>query len=365
MASTAASPLWPQVRPDFGRLLTVLRHKGLPDRVPFFEIFADAEFVAAALGERQALPQPGDRAAREAALQQRIRFCQRVGYDFVWVGTSPALPISHLQTDDTAAYSREQRGWVNESAGIIGSLADLESYPWPRQEDIDYTDIDYLAQHVPEGMKLIAFTSGVLEYVMWLMGYAPFAVALYENPDLVQALFEGVGSLLLAIHETHCDYASVGASCLGDDIGHRSGTMIHPDHLRQYVLPRQRQLAQVAHAHGLPFILHSCGNLREVMSDLIDGVGIDAKHSFEDTFLPVAEAKRLYGDRIAILGGVDMDFLSRSSEDQVRAYTRRVLDACMPGGGYALGSGNSVANYVPVRNYLAMLDEGIRMGSYR
>jgi uroporphyrinogen decarboxylase len=100
------------------------------------------------------------------------------------------------------------------------------------------------------------------------------------------------------------------------------------------------------------------------MDDIIDDVGIDAKHSFEDTFMPVTEAKRLYGDRIALLGGVDVDFLCRATVDQVRDYVRNVINLCAPGGGYALGTGNSVANYIPVENYLTMLDEGRRCGTY-
>jgi uroporphyrinogen decarboxylase len=96
------------------------------------------------------------------------------------------------------------------------------------------------------------------------------------------------------------------------------------------------------------------------MDELIDDVGIDAKHSFEDVITPVADAKRMYGDRIAVLGGIDVDFLCRANEAEVRAYTRSVIDACAPGGGWALGTGNSVANYIPVENYLAMLDEGMQ-----
>ena len=66
----------------------------------------------------------------------------------------------------------------------------------------------------------------------------------------------------------------------------------------------------------------------------------------------------LYGKWIALLGGADVDILCRLTEDDLRAHVREILCACMPGGGYALGTGNSMANYVPVRNYLAMLDEG-------
>ena len=70
------------------------------------------------------------------------------------------------------------------------------------------------------------------------------------------------------------------------------------------------------------------------------------------------EALERYGDRIAVLGGIDVDFICRASVDQIRKRVRHTLAQCMPGGGYCLGTGNSVANYIPLDNYLAMLDEG-------
>ena len=133
--------------------------------------------------------------------------------------------------------------------------------------------------------------------------------------------------------------------------------MVSPEHLRRYVFPWQRQLAAIAHQHELPFLLHSCGNLSQVMDELIDDVGIDAKHSFEDVIMPVAEAKSLYGDRIAVLGGVDVDILAAGTEDAVRQRTRSLIETCGPRGRYAVGSGNSIPSYVPVANYLAMVDE--------
>jgi uroporphyrinogen decarboxylase len=156
----------------------------------------------------------------------------------------------------------------------------------------------------------------------------------------------------------------VGALWLGDDMGFKTSTMVSHQVFREYVFPWQKRVGEIAHAQGLPFLLHACGNLSQIMDDLIDDVGIDAKHSFEDVIMPVSEAKRQYGERIAILGGIDVDFLCRASEDEVRAYTRKVIEACAPGGGWALGTGNSVANYIPVQNYLAMLDVGRNYGSY-
>jgi hypothetical protein len=102
------------------------------------------------------------------------------------------------------------------------------------------------------------------------------------------------------------------------------------------------------------------GNLATIYDDLIEDVGIDGKHSFEDTIEDVRELKSIYGDRIALLGGIDVDFLCRASPEAIRQRVRNTLDICMPGGGYCLGTGNSVANYIPLENYLAMVDEGRR-----
>jgi uroporphyrinogen decarboxylase len=145
-----------------------------------------------------------------------------------------------------------------------------------------------------------------------------------------------------------------------DDMGFRGGPLISPDDLREFVLPGHKLMAGLSHQAGRPYLLHSCGNLDLIMEDLIEMVGIDARHSFEDNIEDVTRANEKYGNRIAILGGIDVDFLCRSNEHEIRSRVRQTLDDCMPGGGYCLGSGNSIANYIPVDNYLAMLDEGRR-----
>ena len=89
-------------------------------------------------------------------------------------------------------------------------------------------------------------------------------------------------------------------------------------------------------------------------------VKIDAFHSFQDVIIPVGEFLKRYGDKIAALGGIDMDKLSRMDEDSLRKYVRETIDECMEIGRYALGSGNTIANYIPVKNYLTMLDEGLK-----
>jgi uroporphyrinogen decarboxylase len=100
-----------------------------------------------------------------------------------------------------------------------------------------------------------------------------------------------------------------------------------------------------------------------LMDDII-ACGWDGRHSFEDVIEPIWKAKARYGANMAMLGGFDMDKISRMSVDEVRTHTRLLIEKCAPGGGWALGSGNSIANYVPVENLLAMLEEGFVAGRY-
>jgi uroporphyrinogen decarboxylase len=142
----------------------------------------------------------------------------------------------------------------------------------------------------------------------------------------------------------------------GDDMGFKTATLISPQHLREYILPWHRRYAEIAHAQGKPYILHSCGNLREIMPDLVEDVRIDAKHSFEDAIQPVEDFHRLWHGQVAAIGGLDVDLLARGTEADVVRRTESILAACAPRGGYAAGSGNTVTNYVPVDNYLAMVE---------
>jgi uroporphyrinogen decarboxylase len=166
------------------------------------------------------------------------------------------------------------------------------------------------------------------------------------------------GEKVLSYYENVAGLQHVGALWHADDLGYKTGTILSPRDLGKHVFPWLKKFADVAHAHGKPFLLHSCGDLfgNGVIETLINEVGIDGLHSFQDVILPVGKCMERFGSRVAILGGVDMDALGRMPEEALRKYVRDILVSCSSGR-FALGSGNTIANYVPVESFLAMLDE--------
>ena len=346
--------------PDFDRLRKVLVREALPDRVPFIELGADSCVMEAVLGKP--CPSGQGHEAVERMVAYRIAFYHGLGYDYVGMVCGPPFPGTWQTTDDPAA---GKRNWLVGPTGEIDTVEDVEAYPWPEITDEVFAPLEYANAHLPDGMKIIAITNGgTLEWVSAVLGYENMCLKLAEDREVVAAIAARAGDLQREAFQVALQYENVGAVWVGDDMGFKTQTLISPNDLRAFVLPQHKQTVDLAHAAGLPIVLHSCGNLEAVMDDLIDGCGYDAKHSFEDAIMPIEQVKDKYGSRIAIVGGMDVGFLTRATPDDVTRRTRDVLDHCMPGGGYGLGTGNSVASYIPVENYIAMLETGWQYGRY-
>jgi len=375
-------------QPDFNQFRKVLLGEAKPEKVHLSELLIDFEVIGAIyeqyfgkkmipftkvfsiyeigkrllyLGLGRGLLPMCSRIEREF-VKQLIDFNYRMGYDYFhdWLPGLYAIFImmpKGRMTKDTAQLNRGQRWWIEETRGRITSWKDFGKFPWKRLRVNFSPWYEFWAKNLPPGMKL-TFQGMLYELVSgFLLGPEGLYLMLHDQPDLVEAVFNRMGEYVYDFYKQALQCEAVGALFHTDDMGYKNGTMIRPDDLRRLLFPWLKKYSELAHSHGKMFWLHSCGNTRKVMDDLINDVKIDAYHSYQDEIMPVAEFQKQYSGRVASLGGVDVDKLARMEEEPLRKYCRKVLDDCMPHGRYAFGSGNSVTNYVPVKNYLIMLDE--------
>jgi uroporphyrinogen decarboxylase len=292
-------------------------------------------------------------------LEQSVKFSVTAGWEFVTAHSVLNFPgfMWHAASEESRDIKGGRRAYIDSNKGPIMSWEDFENYQWPESPGIINAGNKFLAEIVPAGMKVLVLPGGLFEWTTWLMGMVPFSLALYDQPELVDAVIEKLSEIIYKGAEELMDIPNIGGLFIGDDMGFYSGTLIKPDILREKFLPHLKRITDMVHQAGKLVLLHSCGNLESIMDDICD-TGIDAKHSFEDKIMPVEKVYQRWGNRIGIIGGVDVNLLSEGSELDIRNRTREILDVCAPGGGYVLGTGNSVASYIPVRNYLIMMDEG-------
>ena len=336
-------------QPDYRHMLDVLRNKR-PARLPLYEHKIDPTIMEQILGASFADLEKGDDADLQAFLTHYCCFHQQMTYDTV----SFEVTVSNLLPDHGAIYGGRP--------GPIQTRDDFDRYPWDeipaRYWEVAGRKFDTLGKCLPAGMKALGGVgNGVLELSEDLVGFEYLAYMMADDPELFTDLFQKIGDLLVTLWDTFLNtYGDHFAVCrFGDDLGFKTSTLVSPKTIRQHIIPQYRRIIDSIRAADKPFLWHSCGKIFSVMDDVI-ALGINAKHSNEDTIAPFEEWITRYGDRIGLLGGIDVDILCQSTPDQV-------FDLVVEKGqmyrnmaqGYALGSGNSIPDYVPVEGYLAMV----------
>ncbi len=325
-------------KPDFENVLKILRRE-TPSRPTLFEFFLNDK-----LHTRLSGLEPG----QGRGFERVVKAFAKAGYDYATVNPFyPGFQAGERTHGSTIS--------LNEGA-VIRDRASFEKYSWPDIEKIDYSELDRAKTYLPKGMKLIVHgPGGVLENVIRLVGYDSLCFMLVDDPELVKDICDNVGSRLVRHYQRAGVYDTVGAMISNDDWGFKTQPMLSPADMRSYIVPWHKRIAEAIHASGKPAILHSCGNLMSLTDDIVDVIGYDGKHSYEDIIEPVEKAyERLHG-RIAVLGGIDLDFLCRETPANIKARAAAMLERSAKAGAYGLGSGNSIPEYVPQENYFAMI----------
>jgi uroporphyrinogen decarboxylase len=327
--------------PNFDNLVAVLDGQ-TPSRPTMFELFLNDDLYRLMGSDaRTDIPERFHDTARTIAAMRNA------GYDYIPAG----VPHFHFDKGERA-YARTYS--LNEGA-VIGDRASFDAYPWPDVENSDHASLATVGELLPEGMKLMVLAPcGVLENVIGMVGYESLCMMIMDDEQLAYDIFEAVGSRIVDYYAKVVSYDCVGGIVGNDDWGFKSQTMLSPADMRRFVFPWHRDSVAAAHAAGKPAILHSCGYRQEVLDDIINDIKYDGVHSYEDTIQPVENAYTQYGSRVAIIGGMDVDFMVRRSPEEIYERSRAMLE--LTGSkGYALGSGNSIAPYIPHANYFAMV----------
>ena len=334
------------MRPDISQLITTLR-RGKGTHVPNVELGIHPVIKERFLGRPV------------VTLADDVEFWHRAGYDYIKLQPGVDFNPEKIGGDANVRISGDGtvvRKWAAEGMGVIRSLDDLERYVFPRREDISYERFDAVRALLPEGMGVCGQYGDIFTMTWEMMGFENFSMAVFEDPGLVAELNNRVGGIVLGMFERMAAHPAVDILWYSDDIAYASGLMVSPTLLRKYFFPWLKKVGDLARAAGKPLIYHTDGVLWDVMEDII-ACGVDALHPIEPKAMAIDEVKARYGDRLCLIGHVDVDLLSRGTEDQVRARVRQNIHEAGYNGGYCAGSGNSIPEYVSYANYMAMLDE--------
>jgi uroporphyrinogen decarboxylase len=337
-------------QPDYRNIVNAALNRKC-NYIPLYEHIISPLIMERITGKKFAGLASGGYGDKVEFLYHYCRFFQDMGYDTVsWECTAgAAMPGSGALG--------------GHKEGVIKTRKDFEAYPWDRIPAYYFESFgDYFrafGEALPPGMKGIGGVgNGVFECVQDITGFQELCYIKADDEELYRDLFVKVGDMLYTIWARFLrEFGDLFCVCrFGDDLGYKSNTLLNDEDIREHIIPQYKRIIDLIHGAGKPFLLHSCGCIFNVMDDLI-AAGIDAKHSNEDVIAPYSRWIDSYGTRIGNFGGLDTDVLCTSSSVDVVSYTTgifKLLEA--KGRGAAIGSGNSIPDYVDPNRYCLMVE---------
>ncbi len=321
-----------------------------PDRVPYCELGVDRPLAERLMGWKVSATQAANLEANAYTADEAKAVAAHLALDnLTYVLRAPVYARKEAGRDGRLFYGE----------GLIKTEADLGRLALPDpHDDALYAGARAFLEQTGDYSAWFVTRIGIFP-TMLSLGTENFCLALYDNRRFVEAVLDRYVDWLAVVAERACRMGfDVFVST--DDMAFNTAPFFSPAVFRELVLPRYRR---VAGAIRLPWIIHSDGNVLPFLDDLI-GVGVIGLHPNEKGAVDIREVKRTYGDRICVLGNVDLNLLGMGQPEAVDREVRDLIRDVAPGGGYIVTSGNSLAGYLLPDNVLALARAVRRYGRY-
>ena len=256
-----------------------------------------------------------------------------------------------------AGWDTRTEGYWHAFSPLKDSL-DLERYPWP-----DPTDAAILAaaeqtilRHGADDFIVPNLGMCLFERAWSLRGFDTLLMDMVERTEWVEDLLDRITEIQAALARRFVE-AGVAGGYFGDDYGAQRAMLFSPRLWRRLMKPRLARLFAVFLDAGLPVILHSDGDIRAILPDLIE-IGLTTLNPVQPEVLDHAWLHKEYGAKLSFYGGVSTQgVLPGGTVEEVRAATLACVHALAPEGtGLVAGASHRMQSDIPARNVEAMLD---------
>lgn len=239
------------------------------------------------------------------------------------------------------------------------SLQEVESYPWPDPDYLDFTDVINEIRKYSDKAVFTGMWSHFFHIVSDFFGMENYFVKMYTDPEIVEAVTNHVVDFFVEANDRF--FKSLGNDAdiffFGNDFGTQLDLLISPENFRKFVLPGFKRLIDVAKKYNKKVLLHSCGSIYKVIPMLIDA-GVDALHPLQAKAanMDAATLAREFKNDIAFVGGIDtQELLINATPLQIKDEVRRIREILGPNLVIS-PSHEAILPNVPLENVIAMAE---------
>jgi uroporphyrinogen decarboxylase len=289
------------------------------------------------------------------------------GLEHQVTGVGPSFPNTSERLDPTH---------YRDSFGVIWEQSETEEFGMVREPILKepslagYTFPSTQIPHLWDGVQAKLDATPDL-FTVWSLGFSLFERAwsmrgmedfmmdMIEQPDFAHELLDRICEVNLALVEQACQF-SYDCIRFGDDWGAQKGLMMGARHWREFIKPRFARMVAAVRRQGKAALLHSDGDIREIIPDLVE-MGLTILNPIQSDSMDIVEIKRTFGKDLSFLGGLSVQHtLPEGTPNQVRDEVKRLISVMGAGGGYIICPTHSMGSDIPPDNLIAMMDAFIQ-----
>ena len=197
----------------------------------------------------------------------------------------------------------------------------------------------------------------------WMMGTENTLIAMMEEPELVEDIFDTYLSRCETLFSRIWDAGYHFDEIFWyDDMGYKGTTFFSPNMYRSMLQPYHKRAVDWAHNRGIYAQLHSCGDVMTLLPHIV-ATGVDALNPLEvKAGMDAFKIKKEYGDRLVLHGGINA--VLWNDKDAILEEIDRKVPVLKENGGFIFSSDHSIPNSVSLENMKAIVEEVKRVGRY-
>lgn len=226
--------------------------------------------------------------------------------------------------------------------------------PDPTKPGLLSVAVEDLERYSGEYLVICTGYHGILEKAWGLRGFEEFMLDLALGTKEVERLLDAITEYKVEVAK---QVVQAGFKCghTGDDFGGQRGLLVSKETWKKYFKPRWARVWRVYKDAGLPVIHHSCGNITEIIGDMID-IGLDVLEPVQPV-MDLAYLKREFGRYITFYGGIDtQELLPYGSPQEVKEKARETIRTLGRGGGLIISPAQEIMRDVPIANVVALVE---------
>jgi uroporphyrinogen decarboxylase len=280
----------------------------------------------------------------------------------VWVTTidedrKVAIDDTHYRDGFGSVWSTAGRPFHLVEPGL--KSPSFDDYEFPSAETFIEPErrrwaMEECAKH-PDSFRVAGFGWGVFERSWNIRGFEEVLMDAIVEPDFYEELLDRITDLHLKFVEASAELP-VDGILFSDDWGDQRGVLIGPERWRRFLKPRLAKLYQAAHDAGKLTLSHCCGNVEDIMPDIIE-IGLDVLESVQPEAMNPYELKKKWGDKISFWGGLgSQSTVPFGTRSDIVEEVQHLCEEMPRGGGYILAPAKALQPETSDENAAAVLE---------